>query len=207
MCCKLFQHIRQPSLNSSMTRKDKRTFQALSIPDRAKWLLNKPMTTKITINTKSLDLEVLAIVEGIALPGAYKSEAEAMAGGLELLNRLAGKSPEIRAPRAYNRDRKAMNNAKWRALNPSKMRELNRRWCVNNPEKRLKSKEKYYDGWENAKCRRNPWDDIEDCLIMDRTSTDSQLSLKLGRSIMAIHNRRKRLKKLNAKEMNGETIL
>ena len=73
-----------------MTRKDKRTFQALSIPNRAKWLLNKPMTTKITINTKSLDLEVLAIVEGIALPGAYKSEAEAKAGGLALLTCIAG---------------------------------------------------------------------------------------------------------------------
>ena len=96
--------------------------------------------------------------------------------------------------------RKAITNAEWRARNPSKMRESNRLWRTNNPKKRLKSKEKYYAGWERAKCSRNLWDVTEDCLIMDRTITDKQLSLKLGRSIMAIHNRRKRLKKANTQE-------
>lgn len=124
--------------------------------------------------------------ERIALPGAYKSEAEAIKEGTALLTRLAGESPEVRA----HRKRKALNQAAWRARNPAASREKAMLWRANNP----------YTGWENAKWRGNPWDDVEDCLIMDRAIPDRQLSLKLGRSVKAILCRRTRLKKLNAKE-------
>ena len=105
-----------------------------------------------------------------------------------------------RAPRGYNREKKALSVAKWYALNADKLRERSRLWYANNPEKVQEHRKKYYAGWENAKCRRNPWDDVEDCLIMDRAIPDRQLSLKLGRSVAAILSRRTALKKLNAKE-------
>lgn len=183
-----------------MTRKEKKIFGTLSIPERAKFLLKKPITTKVTINHDSTDIEVLAIADGIALPGVYKSGAEAIKKGTALLTRLAGQSPEIRAPRGYYADRKALNLETWRVLKADKLRDINRLWRANNPEKDLEYRKKYYSGWENAKCRRQRWDDIEDCLIMDRSILDSQLSLKLGRSVRAIVLRRVKLNKVNAQE-------
>ncbi len=74
-----------------MKPKDKKEFEALtSIQDRAKWLLRKGVTAKVTINTERLDVVVTAVSAGVTLPGEWKSEAEAVAGGTAWLAEKAG---------------------------------------------------------------------------------------------------------------------
>lgn len=74
-----------------MKPKDKKEFEALTnLQDRAKWLLRKGVTAKVTINTARLDVVVTAFSAGVALPGEWKSEAEAVAGGTAWLADKAG---------------------------------------------------------------------------------------------------------------------
>jgi hypothetical protein len=74
-----------------MKPKDKKEFDGLTnLQDRAKWLLRKGVTAKVTINTERLDLVVTAFSAGVALPGEWKSEAEAVAGGTVWLAKKAG---------------------------------------------------------------------------------------------------------------------
>lgn len=74
-----------------MKPKDKKEFEALTnLQDRAKWLLKKGVTAKVTINTERLDVVVTAFAAGVALPGEWKSEAEAVAGGTAWLAEKAG---------------------------------------------------------------------------------------------------------------------
>lgn len=74
-----------------MTRKEKKEFEALpSIKERAAWLLKKGVTAKIQINTKELNLVARAFSAGVALPGEWKSEAEAVAGATAWLAAKAG---------------------------------------------------------------------------------------------------------------------
>lgn len=74
-----------------MKPKDKKEFEALTnLQDRAKWLLKKGVTAKVTINTERLDVVVTAFSAGVALPGEWKSEAEAIAGGTAWLAEKAG---------------------------------------------------------------------------------------------------------------------
>ena len=74
-----------------MKPKDKKEFEALTnLQDRAKWLLRKGVTAKVTINTARLDVVVTAFSAGVALPGEWKSEAEAVAGGTAWLAGKAG---------------------------------------------------------------------------------------------------------------------
>ena len=74
-----------------MKPKDKKEFEALTnIQDRAKWLLRKGVTAKVTINTERLDAVVTAFAAGVALPGGWKSEAEAVAGATAWLAEKAG---------------------------------------------------------------------------------------------------------------------
>lgn len=74
-----------------MKPKDKKEFEALTnLQDRAKWLLKKGVTAKVTINTERLDVVVTAFSAGVALPGEWKTEAEAVAGGTAWLAEKAG---------------------------------------------------------------------------------------------------------------------
>jgi len=74
-----------------MKPKDKKEFESIKgTQDRAKWLLAKGVTSKITIRSKRLDVTCLALAAGVILPGEWKSEAEAIAGGTAWLTEKAG---------------------------------------------------------------------------------------------------------------------
>ena len=74
-----------------MKPKDKKEFETLTnLQDRAKWLLKKGVTAKVTINTERLDVVVTAFSAGVALPGEWKTEAEAVAGATAWLAEKAG---------------------------------------------------------------------------------------------------------------------
>lgn len=74
-----------------MKLKDKKQFEAIEkTEDRAKWLLEKGVTAKITINTKTMNVTCLALAAGVILPGEWKSESEAIAGGTAWLAEKAG---------------------------------------------------------------------------------------------------------------------
>ena len=103
----------------------------------------------------------------------------------------------------------------WNKLHRERMREVKRAWMQRHPEKvgkipasvtlsyraggkrKLDKIEKYYAGWEKAEWRGKHWDPMEDCMVMERATTDRELSRKLGRSIHAIQARRVRLRKAN----------
>lgn len=73
-----------------MKPKDKKEFEAITdTRSRAKWLLTKGVTAKITISAK-LDVVCIALAAGVILPGEWKSEAEAIAGGTAWLAEKAG---------------------------------------------------------------------------------------------------------------------
>lgn len=74
-----------------MSPKQKKEFEAIEgTQERAKWLLKKGVTSKITINTKTLEMTCLALAAGVILPGEWKSEDEAIAGGAAWLAEKAG---------------------------------------------------------------------------------------------------------------------
>ena len=74
-----------------MKPKDKKEFEAIEgTQERAKWLLTKGVTAKITINSKRLNVTCIALAAGVILPGEWKSEAEAIAGGTAWLAKKAG---------------------------------------------------------------------------------------------------------------------
>ena len=75
------------------------------------------------------------------------------------------------------------------------------KWVVEKyrSEKRHLDKHRYYAGWENAKRRNEPWDCIDDELVMAQDVTDRELGKMIGRSIKAIQTRRHRLRKENTR--------
>ena len=102
----------------------------------------------------------------------------------------------------------------WNKLFKEKCKEARRAWAKRNPEKvkanfeKLKAhpsfvkeskekKEHYYRGSDSAKMKNRIWDDVDDCLIMERKMKDRDISEKIGRSIMAIQIRRCRLTQQN----------
>jgi len=100
--------------------------------------------------------------------------------------------------REKNREKASQSvRAWWKKLKeetPEIAREKNRRYHASSRGSG-EDKKRYYSGADQAKWRGNPWDDIEDCLIMERAKSDKQLSLELGRSVRAIQIRRCKLKK------------
>ena len=76
---------------TTMKPKDRKEFESIEgTQERAKWLLSKGVTSKITINSKTLDVTCIALAAGVILPGGWKSEAEAVAGGTAWLAEKAG---------------------------------------------------------------------------------------------------------------------
>jgi hypothetical protein len=129
------------------------------------------------------------------LPGAACSPS------LESLKGLKGKE-YIKAWNNLNRDRVREQARAWRKRNPEKAgkvpKEVRDAWRAEG--KRVKYNEKYYAQWEAATMRREPWGEVEDCMVMDRKASDTELASQLGRSVRAIQIRRCRLTKQNLEE-------
>jgi len=73
-----------------MKQKEKIEYEALNtVQDRAKWLLEKGVTSRVTISNQ-LGLVAVPVAAGIVLPGEYSSESEAIIGGVDWLTKKAG---------------------------------------------------------------------------------------------------------------------
>lgn len=120
---------------------------------------------------------------------------------LESLKGLKGKE-YIRAWNKLHRDRMREQARAWRKRNPEKAgkvpKEVRDEW--RSEGKRVKYNARYYSQWESATMRREPWGEVEDCMVMDRKASDTELASQLGRSVRAIQIRRCRLTKQNLEE-------
>lgn len=102
----------------------------------------------------------------------------------------------------------------WRLRNPEKCKmdeatkkELSRRYRESGKRKidRQLYNPIYYGGWDKASMRHQPWGIVEECVVMDRSIRDSEIAVKLGRSIRAIQIRRCHLKKQNLDQLNNDS--
>ena len=84
-----------------MKPKDQKEFEALTTKeDRAKWLLRKGVTAKITMFPDLNKCCHAAYSAGVMLPGDYDSKEAAIAGGTAWLAKMAGLENEIAQTRA-----------------------------------------------------------------------------------------------------------
>jgi len=115
----------------------------------------------------------------------------------------------------------------WNKLFPERAKEAYQRWAEKHPEKvkahlealrkrpdiiekkKARSRNsgpdklRYYRGAFSAVRRCLPWDEVDDCLVMERKMTDRALAEKIGRSIRAIQVRRCALNKMAALQEPG----
>lgn len=74
-----------------MKPKDLKEFNALqTVEDKAKWLLRKGVTSKLTMFPESNKASHAAYAAGVMLPGNYETMEEAIAGGTAFLSEKAG---------------------------------------------------------------------------------------------------------------------
>ncbi len=74
-----------------MKPKDKKEFEALTnLQDRAKWLLRKGVTAKITMFPNLNRCRYAAYSAGVMRPGDYDSNEAAIAGGTAWLAKMSG---------------------------------------------------------------------------------------------------------------------
>ena len=100
-----------------------------------------------------------------------------------------------------NRERCRQAGHRFRERHPELQRPIPREVVMKyRAEKRHLDKPRYYGGWEKAKRRCEPWDCIDDELVMTCDVNDRALGKMIGRSINAIQKRRYRLLKANGKD-------
>ena len=74
-----------------MKTDDLKTYETLTTPaERAKWLLRKGVTAKLTINPDKLELAYQACSAGCRLPDYYATSEEAVAKSTAWLAEIAG---------------------------------------------------------------------------------------------------------------------
>lgn len=76
--------------SEEMNKSERREFEALSTEERAKWLLRKGVTAKLTMFPQEDKTSWVAYAAGIMLPGEYDTKEEAIAKGTEFLSEKAG---------------------------------------------------------------------------------------------------------------------
>ncbi len=73
--------------------------------------------------------------------------------------------------------------------------ETNKKWRKKYPSKWHKGKLRYYQKSQGKQNSWKRWTYEEEKMVMDHSMTDTQLSDKLGKSVMAIQIKRGRLKR------------
>ncbi len=117
-----------------------------------------------------------------------------------------------------DKETNAIYQKRYRKRHPDRIRESQRKWAAKNQKKRARYRKtfkkrhsakiseynrKYYAKTANAANNGERWSSEEIEAVLAHKETDTELSKKIGRSVMAIQVKRS---KLMAGEMNSEHI-